>query len=84
MCTHLAHFLNQKGFHSQFKPVRKLGHGNFASVYEVIRVEDSRRFAVKAFAKGNLNCAEHGIEALVNELEIMRLLSNRSCHLLSL
>lgn len=34
----LSRFINQKGFHSQFKPVKKLGKGNFASVYQVIRV----------------------------------------------
>lgn len=26
--------MNQKGFHEMFKPIRKLGKGNFATVYE--------------------------------------------------
>jgi calcium-dependent protein kinase len=25
--------LNQRGFHEQFKPIKKIGKGNFASVY---------------------------------------------------
>jgi len=25
--------MNQKGFHEMFKPIRKLGKGNFATVY---------------------------------------------------
>ena len=35
MRNYLSKYLNQKGFHNQFKAVRKLGKGNFASVYEV-------------------------------------------------
>ena len=45
--------LNQRGFHELFKPLKKLGKGNFASVYEVERITDLRRFAVKAFSKQN-------------------------------
>jgi hypothetical protein len=32
---HLSKLINQKGFHELFKPIKKLGKGNFASVYEV-------------------------------------------------
>lgn len=53
MRGHLGRFLNQKGFHTQFKPTKKLGKGNFASVYQVIRAEDGKKFAVKAFSKAN-------------------------------
>lgn len=53
MRNHLGRFINQKGFHCQFKPIKKLGKGNFASVYQVIRVEDGSKFAVKAFSKAN-------------------------------
>jgi len=34
-----------------FKPIRKLGKGGFATVYEVRRVSDEKLFAVKAFSK---------------------------------
>jgi hypothetical protein len=53
MRNHLGRYLNQRGFHNQFKPVKKLGKGNFASVYQVIRVCDGKKFAVKAFSKAN-------------------------------
>lgn len=43
--------LNQRGFHELFKPIKKIGKGNFASVYLAIRLEDEKKFAVKAFSK---------------------------------
>jgi hypothetical protein len=30
---HLEKTMNQRGFHSLFKPIKKIGKGNFASVY---------------------------------------------------
>lgn len=47
----LASRLNQRGFHELFKPIKKIGKGNFASVYLAIRLEDERKFAIKAFSK---------------------------------
>lgn len=44
-------YLNQMGFHEQFKPIKKIGKGNFASVYLVERIQDGHQFAVKAFSK---------------------------------
>jgi len=84
MRGHLGRFLNQRGFHSQFKPIKKLGKGNFASVYQVIRVEDGKKFAVKAFSKANTFSAENGKESLINELSVMRELSHKSKNLLCL
>ena len=43
--------LNQRGFHEQFKPKKKIGKGNFASVYLAEKLEEKRNFAVKAFSK---------------------------------
>ena len=37
-----------------FRPIRKLGKGNFATVYEAERLSDGLRFAVKAFSKQNI------------------------------
>jgi serine/threonine protein kinase len=34
-----------------FKPIKKLGKGNFATVYEAERLTDHVKFAVKAFVK---------------------------------
>lgn len=72
----LSQQLNQLGFHEMFKPLRKLGKGNFASVYEVERLTDGRRFAVKAFSKQSCFQAKNGKESLMNELAIMRSLSD--------
>ena len=43
--------INQRGFHELFKPIKKIGKGNFASVYLAERKEDCRMVAVKAFSK---------------------------------
>jgi len=75
---HLSKLINQRGFHELFKPIRKLGKGNFASVYEVERVTDLRRFAVKAFSKQNTFAAKNGKESLINELAVMRVLDHQN------
>ncbi len=49
--NHLEKKLNQRGFHELFKPIKKIGKGNFAAVYLVIRHEDGKKYAVKAFSK---------------------------------
>ena len=49
-----------------FKPFKKLGKGNFASVYEVERVTDHAKFAVKAFSKQSCFNAKNGKESLIN------------------
>jgi len=51
MKNYLELKLNQRGFHELFKPIKKIGKGNFASVYLVIKYEDSKKYAVKAFSK---------------------------------
>lgn len=43
--------INQRGFHEQFKPIKKIGKGNFASVYLAQKLEDGVHYAVKAFSK---------------------------------
>lgn len=45
--------MTQIGFHEQFRPMRKLGKGGFATVYEVKRNLDGKTFAVKAFSKSS-------------------------------
>lgn len=47
----LKNYLNQKGFHEQFKPIKKIGKGNFASVYLVEKLDNHQHYAVKAFSK---------------------------------
>ena len=67
--------INVKGFHQMFKPIRKLGKGNFATVYEAQRMTDHRHFAVKAFSKQNSYSSKNGRESLINELSILRALN---------
>lgn len=61
-----------------FKPLKKLGKGNFASVYEVERLTDKAKFAVKAFSKQSCFNGKNGKESLINELDIMRQLNTES------
>lgn len=64
--------INQRGFHELFKAHKKIGKGNFASVYLAERIEDDKFFAVKAFSKEAAYSQEFGKESLINEIEIMR------------
>ena len=47
----LKNKLNQRGFHEQFKPYKKIGKGNFATVFLVKKIENKTLYAVKAFSK---------------------------------
>lgn len=47
----LEKHLNKRGFHEEFKPIKKIGKGNFAAVYLATRLSDQARVAVKAFSK---------------------------------
>jgi serine/threonine protein kinase len=49
----LSKKLSQGGFHKTYRPIKKIGKGSFASVYLAIRLEDDKKFAVKAFSKEN-------------------------------
>jgi len=49
----LAKKLNQIGFNKIYDPIRKLGSGASAKVYEVVRPMDDKHFAVKAFTKNS-------------------------------
>ena len=75
----LKNKLNQRGFHEQFKPLKKIGKGNFASVYLATKIESGRNFAVKAFSKEAAYSEDKGKECLIKEIEIMRALNHRNC-----
>lgn len=47
----LLKMMKRRKFHEFYKGVRKIGKGNFASVYLTERVHDKKTFAVKAFQK---------------------------------
>lgn len=70
----LCRSINQLGFHRMFKPLRILGKGAFATVYEVERQSDGKHFAVKAFAKQNtFNAADQTqAKGILNEIKSLR------------
>lgn len=74
----LAVRINQRGFHELFKPIKKIGKGNFASVYLVIKHEDEKKYAVKAFSKEGTYSEENGKESLINEILIMRRFNHKN------
>lgn len=43
--------MNQYNFHDLFRAEKKLGKGNFATVYLGIQLKDQRKVAIKAFGK---------------------------------
>lgn len=56
--------------------MKKLGQGGFAAVYLVVSRENGDKFAAKIFQKESLKQEKDGIEALQNEISIMRALDN--------
>ncbi|CAD8137002.1 unnamed protein product [Paramecium pentaurelia] len=73
---YLAKHINQRGFHESFKAHRKIGKGNFASVYLADRLEDERSFAIKAFSKEVAYGQDKGKMSILNEIAIMRQLDS--------
>jgi calcium/calmodulin-dependent protein kinase I len=59
------------------KPYKKLGKGNFGTVYLVQRLTDGKEMAAKAFLKYNLQSMEHGQDLLLTEISVMRACSHR-------
>lgn len=43
--------VTRKDFHEFFKPIRKIGKGNFATVYLAEDIKTNRPVAIKAFMK---------------------------------
>lgn len=60
--------INQRGFHEQFKPKKKIGKGNFASVYLAEKLETNKNYAVKAFSKEAAYSEDKGKECLIKEI----------------
>jgi calcium-dependent protein kinase len=52
--NYLATVLNQRGFHPLFRAVKKIGKDNFATVYLVTKLENEKKYAVKAFSKASI------------------------------
>ena len=47
----LKKYMNQFNFHELFKAEKRLGKGNFATVYLGVQLKDQKRMAIKAFGK---------------------------------
>jgi calcium-dependent protein kinase len=43
--------MNQFNFHDLFKAEKRLGKGNFATVYLGVHLKDNKKMAIKAFGK---------------------------------
>jgi serine/threonine protein kinase len=64
--------ITQLGFHDKFRLVRKLGSGaSGAIVYEVKRVRDNKKFALKCFEKKKCFNMKDGKKSVENEIKIM-------------
>lgn len=56
----IAVCIKMKGFHNIFSAARKIGNGNFAKVYEALRLKDNKKFAIKAFNKLSITSMPKG------------------------
>ena len=75
--THLLKYITRKEFHEFFKPMRKIGRGNFATVYLADDIRSARRVAVKAFMK-EVSFKGDGKASIENEIKLMRKLKNQN------
>ncbi|CAD8145155.1 unnamed protein product [Paramecium pentaurelia] len=73
---YLSSRINQWQFHQMFRIYKKIGKGNFASVYLAQNIESGKNMAIKAFSKQVAYGEEHGKQAIQNELYIMRQLNH--------
>lgn len=75
--SHLIPIFVQTDFHSNFKPLKILGTGSFAKVYLAKRIASQRAYAVKAFAKEDILLDSRGVEAMMNEIQILKELDSK-------
>jgi calcium-dependent protein kinase len=47
----IKNLMNQFNFHDLFKAEKRLGKGNFATVYLGVSLRDQKKVAIKAFGK---------------------------------
>jgi calcium-dependent protein kinase len=72
----LKNFMNQFNFHDLFKAEKRLGKGNFATVYLGVSLRDQKKVAIKAFGKEATFSQENGKEALINEIKITKMFNH--------
>lgn len=69
--------ITRQDFHEFFKPIQKIGKGNFASVYLAQDLKKNRQVAIKAFMK-DIAFKGEGKMAIENEIKIMRRVDSKS------
>ena len=69
--------ITRQDFHEFFKPIKKIGKGNFASVYLAQDLKKNRQVAIKAFMK-EIAFKGEGRQAIENEIKIMRRVNSQS------
>jgi serine/threonine protein kinase len=67
---------NQMGFHKNYKAIKKIGKGAFASVYLVESYSDGQKYAAKMFSKKMVYSEDNGKESLDLEIEVMKKLNH--------
>ncbi len=72
----LSRRLTQKGFKRYYKVIKKIGKGNYGTVYLCKSTKDSRLVAAKVFKKEIYQKDEKERKALENEINIMRAVSS--------
>lgn len=68
--------ITRQDFHDFFKPIKKIGKGNFASVYLAQDLKKNRQVAIKAFMK-EIAFKGEGKLAIENEIKIMRRVNSK-------
>ena len=64
--------MSHKGFTDFYKPIKRLGRGNFATVYLVEHKHTGIRRAAKVFSKVGQGIEYMGTEALANEIKTLK------------
>lgn len=72
----ISPFVILTDIHSVYKAGKQLGEGAFGKVYELFRVRDSLKFAVKAISKTKINEKPTHLQAIISEISIQRSLDH--------
>lgn len=64
--------MSRIGFWDRYRPVRRISKGEFSAVYEVARISDKKKFAVKAFTRSYFQQHSECLIGLEKEVEMLR------------
>ncbi|CAD8082713.1 unnamed protein product [Paramecium sonneborni] len=71
----LSKFVQQSCFEDEYETQQVLGEGNYAVVFQLRNIFTNLKFAGKCIEKKKLDKIDKGLKAVMNEIEIMRILS---------